>query len=51
MSDYLTDINLIIDFIFSSFIGIWTLYTTSFILLSVLTIWIVRQVLKLFDLF
>lgn len=44
----MNDIGLIFDFLFDLFDGIGALYTTGFILSSVLALWVLRKVVNYF---
>ena len=50
MSEWLTNLSLIVDSVFNVLTQIFNLYTTTAVLGSVLGLWVLRRIFKLFQL-
>ena len=51
MSQFISDINMIFDFLLGILSDVWILFTTNYLLMLVLAVWIIYKVMKLYKLF
>lgn len=51
MTYFISDINMIFDFLMDILNDIWILFTTNYLLMMSLAVWIIYKVLKLYKLF
>lgn len=50
MTSFLSDLTLIVDFVFSTVVNIWAVIQGSPILLSAFGLWVLRKIFEVFDL-
>lgn len=51
MSQFINDIDMIFDFLLDILSDVWILFTTNYLLMLVLAVWIIYKVMKLYKLF
>lgn len=51
MTQFINDINMIFDFLMDILNDTWILFTTNYLLMLVLAVWIIYKVVKLYKLF